>query len=126
MVGLENTREFYRSQLDAVELVRDLGASEGIEFQAYGNAELDVAHNQKAFDGLVTDHEFLTTKLDLPGELYSADEFRERFFDSSEQYGALVSRPTFGLHPLRYCLGLANAAIRRGAQLHEHSEVLSW
>ena len=126
MVGLENTREFYRSQVDAVELVRDLGASEGIEFQAYGNAELDVAHTKKAFKGLEADHEFLTTKLDLPGELYSADEVRERFFDSSEQYGALVSRPTFGLHPLRYCRGLANAAIRRGARLHEHSEVLSW
>jgi len=126
MVGLEKTREFCRSQVDAVELVREIGASEGVEYQAFGSAELDVAHTQRAFRRLEDDHELLTTKLDISAEIFSADECRERFFDSSEQYGALLTRPTFGLHPLRYCRGLANAAIRRGAVLHERSEVLSW
>jgi len=126
MVGLEKAREFSRSQVDAVELVREISASEGIEYQAFGSAELDVAHTKKAFEGLKEDHELLTTKLDISAEIYSADECRERFYDSSEQYGALLTRPTFGLHPLRYCRGLARAAIRRGAFLHERSEVLSW
>lgn len=35
-------------------------------------------------------------------------------------------RPAFGLHPLRYCKGLADAARRRGAILHDRSEVLEW
>jgi glycine/D-amino acid oxidase-like deaminating enzyme len=126
LVGLEKTREFCRSQVDAVELVREIGATEGIEYQAFGSAELDVAHTDRAFRRLKDDHELLTTKLDISAEIFSADECRERFFDSSEQYGALLTRPTFGLHPLRYCRGLANAAIRRGAVLHERSEVLSW
>ena len=126
MVGLEKARVFNRSQVDAVELVRDLGSSEGIEYQAFGNAELDVAHTKKAFEGLKKDHELLTKQLGMSAEIFSAGECRERFFDSSEQYGALLTRPTFGLHPLRYCRGLANAAIRRGAVLHEQSEVLSW
>ena len=55
MVGLEKARVFNRSQVDAVELVRDLGSSEGIEYQAFGNAELDVAHTKKAFEGLKRD-----------------------------------------------------------------------
>jgi glycine/D-amino acid oxidase-like deaminating enzyme len=126
MVGLDAAREFSRSQVDAVELVRELGASEGIEYQAFGSAELDVAHTRKAFEDLKKDHELLTGHLGISAEIYSADECRERFYDSSEQYGALLTRPTFGLHPLRYCRGLANAAIRRGAILHERSEVLSW
>jgi glycine/D-amino acid oxidase-like deaminating enzyme len=126
MVGLDNAREFSRSQVDAVELVRELGGSEEIDLQAFGSAELDVAHTQRAYEGLKKDHELLTTKLDISAQIYSADECRERFYDSSEQYGALLTRPTFGLHPLRYCLGLANAALRRGAVLHERSEVLSW
>lgn len=126
MVGLEKAREFCRSQVDAVELVRDLGTSEGIEYQAFGSAELDVAHTPKAFGRLKEDHELLTKKLGISAEIYTANECRERFYDSSEQYGALLSRPTFGLHPLRYCRGLANAAVRRGAVLHAHSEVLSW
>lgn len=126
MVGVEKARKFYAAQVDAVELVKQIGDDEGIEFQAYGSAELDVAHTEKAFARLREDHVIATEQLQLPSELIGADEFRERFYDSSEQYGALISRPAFGLHPLRYCLGLANAAIRRGALLHEHSEVLSW
>ena len=54
----------------------------------------------------------------MPSELLSRDQFRERFYESSEQYGGLIAGPAFGLHPLRYCRGLANAAIRRGAVLH--------
>jgi glycine/D-amino acid oxidase-like deaminating enzyme len=126
MVGLDKAREFSRSQVDAVELVRDLGASEGIEYQAFGSAELDVAHTRRAYEGLKKDHELLTRQLGMSAEIFSADECREQFFDSSEQYGALLTRPTFGLHPLRFCRGLAKAAIRRGAILHERSEVLSW
>jgi len=126
MVGVENARDFYRAQVEAIELVRDLGETEGIEFQAFGNAALEVAHTEKAFARLSNDHELLTGQLGLSSEKLSAGEFRERFYDSSEQFGALLMRPTFGLHPLRYCRGLANAAISRGAQLHEHSEVLSW
>jgi glycine/D-amino acid oxidase-like deaminating enzyme len=57
MVGLDATREFYRSQVDAIELVRELGAAENIEYQAFGSAELEVAHTAKAFDGMRDDHD---------------------------------------------------------------------
>ena len=126
MVGMDNAREFYRSQVEGIELVKDLATSEGLEYQAFGSAELEVAHTAKSFERLKNDHELLSKELGIEAKLFNAGECRERFFDSSEQHGALQSRPTFGLHPLRYCRGLANAAIRRGAQLHEHSEVLVW
>lgn len=126
LVGMENTREFYQSQRRAVELVRELGAEEGIDFEAQGDAEVEVAHTARAFTRLERDYELLTAALDLPAQLYSREECRERFYDSSEQYGALLSKPGFGLHPLRYCRGLANAAAQRGAGIHSHSEVLAW
>ena len=126
MVGLENVREYFRSQVEGVELVREISRSEGIDYEAQGSAELEVAHLPKAFDLLKEDHRLLTGELGISATLFNADECREQFFDSSEQYGALQIRPTFGLHPLRYCRGLANAAARRGAILHERSEALSW
>jgi glycine/D-amino acid oxidase-like deaminating enzyme len=37
-----------------------------------------------------------------------------------------VLRPTFGLHPLKYVRGLAQAAAQRGAGIHARSEVVAW
>ena len=126
MVGLDNVREYSRSQVEGVELVREISSSEGIDYEENGSAELEVAHLPRAFELLQEDHDLLTRELGISATLFNANEFREQFFDSSEQYGALQIRPTFGLHPLRYCRGLANAATRRGAILHERSEALSW
>lgn len=126
MVGVENARQYYRSQVDAVELVRNIAEQEGIDIQPFGAAELEVAHSPKAFDGLLEERDLLAKTLGIDAEIVSADAFCERYYDSVEQFGALISRPAFGLHPLRYCRGLANAASRNGAHLHDRSEVLEW
>ncbi len=126
LFGAEKARDYYRSQVEAVELVREIAGDEGIDILAQGNAEVEVAHTAKAFEGVKTDCKLLRGTLGIDAEILSADEVRERYYDSTEQFGAMISRPTFGLHPLRYCRGLANAAARRGATLHERSEVLEW
>lgn len=126
MVGVENARDYYRSQIDAVELVQQIADEEAIDTQSFGGAELEVAHSPKAFEDLRDDLALLTRTLGEDAEIISAGEFRERYYDSPQQFGALISRPAFGLHPLRYCRGLAAAAERNGAQLHDRSEVLEW
>ena len=125
-VGLDGAREYYRSQVEAVELVRSLATDEAIEYQAFGAAEIEVAHSERAGLGLAKDQEVLTRALGMDTEFVTAGAVRERYFDSTEQFGALVHRPAFGLHPLRYCRGLAAAAVRRGAILHSHSQVRHW
>lgn len=124
--GLDEAREYYRSQVEAVELVRDIGTDEHVDLQALGTAEVEIAHSPRAFEGLKSSHRVMTATLGLDAELLEADAARECIYDSTEQFGALISRPAFGLHPLRYCRGLAAAAVRRGARLHAASEIVSW
>jgi glycine/D-amino acid oxidase-like deaminating enzyme len=124
--GLEDTRRFYRSQVEAVELVRSLIGEEGIDAEIAGDAELEIAHSKRAFAELREHAEKQRELLGLDTAAMSADEFRARYFDSGENHGAIVQRPCFGLHPLRYLLGLAAAAGEAGAQLHSGSEVLEW
>ncbi len=124
--GEQAARDYYRSQREAVELVRQLARDESIDIDARGAAEIEVAHSASAYRHLCAEHELSSQRLGLQTELVPAAEFRERFFESTEQHGALLSKPTFGLHPLKFCRGLAAAGVRRGAQLHEHSEVLEW
>ena len=126
LVGLDATREYYQAQVAAVELVRQLGIDEQIDYQPQGDAEIVVAHTARAFAHMREDYELMTTHLGLEAELMSAAECRERFYDCSENFGAMYSRPAFGLHPLRYCRGLAGAASRHGAALHAHSQVIEW
>ena len=125
-VGLEQTRRYYQAQVEAVELVRELGVDENIDLQIVGDSELDVAHSKSAFKHVKDHAAEQRDVLGLDTRVFSAEEFRERFYDSTEQFGAAQIRPTFALNPLRYTRGLAEAAIRRGAVLHPHSEVINW
>jgi glycine/D-amino acid oxidase-like deaminating enzyme len=124
--GLDEARAWYRSQVQAVELVRDLAREEGIDIEAFGAAEVEIAHSRRAFARIEADHKAMTEILGLDAELLTRYEVSERIYDSAEQYGALISKPALGLHPLRFCRGLALAASGRGAKLHSASEVLDW
>jgi glycine/D-amino acid oxidase-like deaminating enzyme len=124
--GLEAARDWYRSQVQAVELVRDLANDEDIDVDAFGAAEVEIAHSVRAFTRLQSEHTALTDLLGIDAELLTRYEVSERIYDSAEQHGALISKPALGLHPLRFCRGLALAASLRGAKLHSASEVLHW
>ena len=124
--GVEAARDWYRAQGQAVRLVRSLAAEEDIDIEAFGAAEVEIAHSPRAFAGLEADHEAMTGVLGVDAALLTRYEVRERVYDSPDQYGALMSRPALGLHPLRFCRGLAQAACDRGAILHSSSEVLGW
>ncbi|MFQ6006092.1 MAG: NAD(P)/FAD-dependent oxidoreductase [Woeseia sp.] len=124
--GLENVRHFYQSQADAVELVRGIIRDEGIDAQMAGDAELEVAHSPKLFAELKEQAELQFRMLGLDTSVISAAQYRCEYFDCAEQFGAVMMKPTFGLHPMRYVLGLARAAEEHGAILHRDSEVIGW
>ncbi|WP_157219954.1 NAD(P)/FAD-dependent oxidoreductase [Flavisphingomonas formosensis] len=64
------------------------------------------------------------TALGFPGELLDAAETEIR--TGARGYAGSWYAPTGGtLHPLRYCRGLADAAIARGARIHEQSAALA-
>ena len=57
--------------------------------------------------------------------LVPRDELRSLV--ATERYVGALFDPTCGhLHPLRYTLGLATAAMRAGAQVHEHTRVVGF
>ena len=124
--GLEQTRFFYRWSAEAVEFVRSLGQDEDIDYLPQGDGEYVVAESPKYFAGLCEEAEYMRRELGIDVEVVSQDEFREQGYDAPHQHGAILIRPTFGLHPLRYCHGLARVAERHGANLHPRSRVLRW
>ena len=124
--GVKNVRHYYQSQVDAIRLVKEIIQDENIDTPIQGDSELEVAHTPRAFASMKSHAARQLELLGLDVEALSAEAFRERYFDSTELHGATRLRPTFGLHPLRYALGLAKATERVGARLHPKSEVLNW
>lgn len=124
--GLEESRRFYASQVEAIDLVRRLIDEESIDAQICGDAEIEIALSDRAIRGLREHAEAQRTQMQLDTRVLSADEFRASGFDAANLRGAVIQRPAFGLHPLRYMRGLAAAAQRHGAALYPHSEVIEW
>ncbi len=124
--GLEETRRFYRAQLEGMDLVRALAEDETIEIDLQGDGNFEVAHRPSRLEHLRDHGETLTGLFGVPTRLYGPEEFTEIGHDSRENFGALHIVAGFGIHPLKFARGLAAAALRRGARLHPKSRVLDW
>ncbi len=124
--GLEQTRYYYQCMVDAVELVRETGVTENIDFQIQGDGELVVADYPQYFSSFAEEASFHRKTLGLDVQVLSREQFREQGYASPHQHGALHIKPSFALHPLRYTHGLARAAENHGARIHPHSKVLRW
>lgn len=124
--GIDETRAYYRSQVEAIGLVRDLIVDEEIDSPMQGDGEVAIACSRRGFDALKLHAEFQFRVLGLDTNVLSREGIAEACFDSPLQYGGVILRPTFGLHPLRFVQGLASAAERKGAKLHAFSEVVDW
>lgn len=124
--GEDETRRFIASQVEAVDLVRTLARDEVIDMRPQGNGTLHVAHAPSRFADLEEEAALLGGRFGLPVRLIGREEVAETEYESSEQFGALLNEVGFGLHPLRFARGLAEAAARRGAKLHGNARVERW
>lgn len=123
--GEQETRRYLGVQVEAVELVRALCEDEGIDCDQCGDGVYAVAHSAARLSGLRAEAEALQA-FGMSARVLSPEAFRQVAHDSTEQHGGLHVRPGFGLHPLKFTLGLARAAVGRGAVVHPRSPVRDW
>jgi gamma-glutamylputrescine oxidase len=122
-LGLDGARAAWALSVEGVALVRERIARYGIECD-FTSGYLTVATKPKRVSDLHVWMELASqhwgyTKL----RWLDTDEIRSRV--ASRRYLAGVHDPFSGhLHPLKYCLGLADAARTEGAQLFAHSPVI--
>ena len=124
--GDEATRTYYRNGLEAIDLVRQLGEEEGIDFDPQGDGELGVAHTASRMDGMDEWAQVWGDMLGRKVEVWNREQLAERGYAGPEAFGGYFTHAGFALHPLKYGRGLARACIRRGVGFHGHSEVMAW
>lgn len=124
--GRSATQQFYQHQRDAAEQVHHLAQTESLDIDVQGEGEIKVAHHPSRMPHLETEMAFYEEVAGYPCELWSQKDFGDRAYHSPTAHGALWVKVGFGLNPMKYSLGLARAAQRKGVVIHSQSPVTAW
>ncbi|MFH1636708.1 MAG: FAD-binding oxidoreductase [Chloroflexota bacterium] len=120
--GEKYGRVFWQASLEALDLVKELAAGEGIDCDFQQNGDLCVAYKPSHFEGFKERIAWHKNNLGHELQLISPDELRSEI-GSPAYFGGLVDHHGAGLHPARLVYGLAEAVSRQGAILCEGAGV---
>jgi len=111
--------------LEAVDTVKNLISTHNIDCDLkYGNMHL--AHKRRLCAGMKEEIDFLADRYNFHDLEYIPEERLDEAVGSDGFYGAVWDKASCHLHPLNYALGLADAAIKAGVTIYEHSRVTSY
>lgn len=120
--GKDIAKAYYQAHCDAVDLVEQIVTEEGIDcaFRRCGRVKL--AAKPQHYEKLERAHALLVAEVDPNVRLVPPDRIREEV-GSDAFHGALIQTTSAQLHPGRFAVGLAEAAVRAGARIFEQAEV---
>ena len=124
--GMDETKKFFASQIEGVDLLASLIADNNIECEKIGTGNLDVAHHPSSSEELKEWGNDLKKHFGINTKWIPREEFDEIGHQSTEQFGAVFTEAGFAMNPMAFLNGFANATVDAGAQLHSHSRVKKW
>ncbi|HEX7689334.1 MAG TPA: FAD-binding oxidoreductase [Burkholderiaceae bacterium] len=122
-LGLEDARRVWDMSIEALDLLRERIGRHAIACD-WRDGFLGVATSPKKARALDAWADGLERSYGYPLARIPAAEL-PRWIASPRYHGAIHDPRSGHLHPLKYCLGLADAAQRAGVRLFEGSEVLA-
>ncbi len=124
-LGPAQARAFYQAYESAVASVDGIVRSEGIDCQLQRNGKLKLAAKPQHYEGLAKTYELIRRDVDPDVELLTAAQVRDEV-DSDQFHGGLLQRNGVQMHVGRFGVGLAEAAVRKGAMIYENAAVSQW
>ena len=122
-VGSEKAGDWYRAYDAAVNTVADVVRDENIDCYFERNGKLKLASRPAHYDTLARGLDRLCREVDADVELLNASQVRQEV-DSDRFYGGLLQKRSGQMHMGRFAVGLAQAAIKHGAQIHAQTPAM--
>jgi glycine/D-amino acid oxidase-like deaminating enzyme len=120
--GVEQAREMYRAFDAGVDLVESLVKSEKIDCDFTRSGKLKLAAKPEHFDKLVRAQEVLAREVDADTAIVAKQDLGTEI--ATERYhGGLLQRRSASMHMGKFGAGLAHAAARAGALIHQNAAV---
>jgi len=120
--GRELTRRMFAASVAAIDGVEQIVKDEAIACDFSRSGHLEVACKPSHYRGFVHSAEVMAKEFNHPVRLIPRDDLRSEI-GSDIYHGGLVDEASAGLNPARYVAGLAGAALKAGATLHDHAKV---
>ena len=120
--GREAVRKMYAASLESFDLVEQIVREENIDCSFSRSGHLEVACKQSHFDAYEESAALIRQEFQHELRIIPKSELR-REIGSDIYFGGMVDEASAGLNPGRYVAGLAHAAQRAGACLHNHTRV---
>ncbi len=120
--GRETVRKMFAASIESIECVEQIVREEHIECNFSRCGHLEVACKQAHFDGYEESAALVHREFGHERRIVSKKELRGEI-GSDTYFGGMVDESSAGLNPARYVAGLARAAQRAGACLHDHTRV---
>jgi glycine/D-amino acid oxidase-like deaminating enzyme len=124
MYGRELTQRMYAASLATIDCVEQIIRDEAIDCDFSRCGHLEVACKQKHFDDYARQAEVIAREFNHQLRVVQKNELSAEI-GSSIYYGGMVDEVSAGVNPARYVAGLARAAANAGAEIFEHTRVLS-
>ena len=122
--GREVGRKMYAASLESIDCVEQIVREENIDCNFSRCGHLEVACKQSHFDGYEESAALIRREFNHELRIVPKSELRAEI-GSDIYFGGMVDETSAGLNPSRYVAGLAQAAQRAGACLHDHTRVTS-
>jgi len=118
----EAVRKMYATTIESIDLVEQIVREENIDCNFSRCGHLEVACKQSHFDGFADSAALVGREFNHKLRVIPKDELRSEI-GSDIYFGGMVDETSAGVNPARYVAGLARAAQRAGACLHDHTRV---
>lgn len=122
-VGRERASAWYCAYDAAVDTVEQLVRQEGIDCNFERNGKLKLASRPAHYEAMARTAQCLRRDVDTDVELLSPSEVRSEV-QSEQFHGGLLQKRSAQMHMGRFAAGLAQSAVRAGAQLHANTPAL--
>ncbi|MGV8924441.1 MAG: NAD(P)/FAD-dependent oxidoreductase [Ewingella sp.] len=121
-IGLEQASIYYHAYTEAVDYVQSIVKDEAIECDLIRSGKLKLASKARHFPSLVKTYELLRRTVDSNVELINASQIRDEI-GSDAFHGGLLQKNGGQMHMGKFGMGLAQAAVDKGAVIHANTPV---
>ena len=121
-LGVEQARAFYKAYAAAVDTVETVVRQEAIDCDFARVGRLKLAAKPEHYDKLARACDLLRAEVDPHVEMVRAADIRTEV-GSDQVFGGLLQKTGAQMHMGKFGVGLAHAAARAGARIHEQAAV---